>query len=273
MIEVGAVEEAGAGAEGGSEESGAGGGSGCLPRTLETLRLSGNDLSGPGALTGLFRSRGEGGGRGGGGAESSERASENNSSGSSPSSLLPLLSTLDLSHCSIANPETVLALLESLPSLRALYLQGNPFWDSKGATATKGNGGVGGVGGFVNCRRLAVLAAAPLCTYLNDSPVFGDERAAADAFRESGGSFEAATAARGRFLEAAALEAERTTRFVRLAEEEQGDEEPDQLDSDDDEKEEGGSEGAEYRARTGAEGCCGAAATATEKDGEEEVEA
>ena len=229
-----------------AEAEAEGGGFQCLPRTLETLRLSGNDLSGPGALTGLFRSINEERGL----IESENSNSNDSNSSSSSSSLLPLLSTLDLSHCSISDPETVLALLETLPSLRALYLQGNPFWESIGGRGgvAKSNAGVGvgsvGVGSFVTSRRLAVLAAAPLCTYLNDSPVLGDERAAADAFRESKGNLEAAREARGRFLEAAALEAERTTRllerpprFVRLAQEEEGDEEPDSG-SEDDEKEE-----------------------------------
>lgn len=279
MTEVGAAEEAETGTEAeerGSEEEEDFGG---LPRALETLRLSGNDLSGPRALTGLFRRSKEKGGGGESGGEKvgtdssgSERASESNSSdppssSSSSPSLLPLLSTLDLSHCSIADSDTVLDLIASLPSLRALYLQGNPFWEAIGATTatattTKGgnvgNGGVGDGSVFVNRRRLAVLAAAPLCTYLNDSAVFGDERAAADAFRESAGNLEAAAAARARFLEAAALEAERTTRllerpprFVRLAAEEEGDEDPDELDSDDDddgkEEERGSEEGAECR--------------------------
>lgn len=249
---------------------------GCLPRTLATLRLSGNDLSGLRALTGLFRSRNEGGG--GEAESSSERAgadseSESSSSNSSsPSSLLPLLSTLDLSHCSISDAGTLLALLQSLPSLKALYLQGNPFWESIGAASNNNGGGVGG--------RLAVLAAAPLCTYLNDSPVFGDERAAADTFRESAGSLEAARDARGRFLESAALEAERTTRllerpprFVRLVEEEEGDEEPDvRSDDEEEEKENEEMEKECCQAKENAEGGAAAAATASEavlEEGEE----
>ena len=216
---------------------------GLLPRSLETLRLSGNDLSGPGALRGLlFRSKGGGERASATGGSGGESESESGSSTSSPSSsLLPLLSTLDLSHCSISDAGTLIALLESLPSLRALYLQGNPFWESLCAGARNTNGGLATGGGG---RRLAVLAAAPRCTYLNDSPVFGDERAAADAFRESKGCIEAAASARGRFLEAAALEAERTARllerpprFARLAEEEEGDEEPDDDDDDDDDDE------------------------------------
>jgi hypothetical protein len=232
------------------------GGSECLPRTIETLRLSGNDLSGPGALRGLFRSGGGGGGGGGGGrgrreGESAEHRESGRSIGtsSSPSSsrsLLPLLSTLDLSHCSVDDADTLLSLLESLPSLRALYLQGTPFWESIGS-ANHGGGGGGGGGGLATRggRRLAVLAAAPRCTYLNDAPVFGDERAAADAFRESAGSLGAASAARGRFLEAAALAAERTARllerpprFARSVEEEEGGEERDDDDDDLDEDEE-----------------------------------
>jgi len=272
-----------------------GGRSECLPRTLETLRLSGNDLSSPGSLVGLFR-RSEEGGQGEEEAERGKEEEESSSSSSSKSSsksfsstsrasssLLPLLSTLDLSHCFISDVDTVLALLESLPALKAIYLQGNPFWeeaapwesssssssssrasekktindddDDGNNSSNDNNDGAGDDGseagtaagaraqaGVPPCRRLAVLAAAPLCTYLNDSPVFGDERAAADAFRESRGDPRAARAARERFCEAAALEAEKTTRllerpprFVRLVEEEEGDEEPD-LSSDDDEE-------------------------------------
>lgn len=222
-----------------AEAEAEGASSGGLPRSLETLRLSGNDLSGPEALRVLFLSRegeeGEGEGQGEGEGEGEAGSGESGGGGGDASpSLLPLLSTLDLSYCSITDAETVLSLLRSLPSLRALYLQGNPFWESLSGGRQGGGGG----------GRLAVLAACPLCAYLNDAPVFGDERAAADAWRESkGSSLEAARAAREAFLEAAALEAEKTTRllerpprFLRLVEEEAGDEEPDRSDSFDDEK-------------------------------------
>ena len=146
-----------------------------------------------------------------------------------------MLSTLDLSHCSIGDWETVLSFLRSLPSLKALYLQGNPFWEEPLSFPNSSK---------VLGSRLAVLAASPLCTYLNDSPVFGHERAAADAWRESGGSASAAREAREAFLESAAREAERTARllerpprFLRLAEEEGGDEEPEGFSCDDHERE------------------------------------
>jgi len=208
-----------------------------LPRTLTTLRLSSNDLSAPGALDGLF-------------AKTKEERRQGDDEGSEStvpplsSSLLPHLSTLDLSHCSISDSGSVLSLIESLPSLKVLYLQGNPFWDEmrigggaewgRTATAAKSVGA-----------RLSVLAAAPLCTYLNDSPVFGDERAAADAFRASGGCAEAAAAAREAFLDAAAAEAEKTTRLLErpprflVVREEDGDEQASGDENEEEKKREG----------------------------------
>lgn len=85
----------------------------------------------------------------------------------------PSLATLDLAHCGLTDAETILATISALPSLRCLYLTGNP------ATSA--------------LPRRTILAACPGLTYYNDAPVFGGERAAADAWK-SGGDAGAAAA-------------------------------------------------------------------------------
>lgn len=78
----------------------------------------------------------------------------------------PSLATLDLAHCGLTDAETILATISALPSLRCLYLTGNPAAS--------------------DLPRRTVLAACPGLTYYNDAPVFGGERAAADAWKTGG---------------------------------------------------------------------------------------
>ena len=92
----------------------------------------------------------------------------------------PSLATLDLAHCGLSDANTLLSLLTHLPSLRCLYVTGNA------ASST--------------LPRRTLVAACPGLTYLNDSLVFGGERAAADAWRQGGD--DAATAAATAWSEA-----------------------------------------------------------------------
>lgn len=73
------------------------------------------------------------------------------------------LQTLDLQHNNIADP-ALLQLLQRLPDLRCLYLKGNP------------------VVGKVPSYRKALIAALPELTYLDDRPVFEEERNCAEAW-------------------------------------------------------------------------------------------
>ena len=88
----------------------------------------------------------------------------------------PSLATLDLAHCGLSDADALLSLLTHLPSLRCLYVTGNPVTSS--------------------LPRRTLVAACPGLAYVNDSPVFGGERAAANAWRNRGddAAAEAATA-------------------------------------------------------------------------------
>lgn len=91
------------------------------------------------------------------------------------------LQTLDLQHNNISDPGVV-GLLRRLPALRCLYLKGNP------------------VVGKVPSYRKALIAALPELTYLDDRPVFEEERRCAEAWCAGG-----AGAAGGRAGELPAL--------------------------------------------------------------------
>lgn len=75
----------------------------------------------------------------------------------------PTINTLDLQHNSIADP-AVLEVLVRLPNLAVLYLQGNPC-----------------VKQTPHYRR-TYIARIPTLRFLDDRPVFDDERQRAEAF-------------------------------------------------------------------------------------------
>lgn len=75
----------------------------------------------------------------------------------------PELHTLDLQHNNIADP-ALLDILKRMPALRCLYLKGNP------------------VVGKLPSYRKALVAALPGLTYLDDRPVFEEERRCAEAW-------------------------------------------------------------------------------------------
>lgn len=91
---------------------------------------------------------------------------------------VPTLTCLDLKNNKISDPE-VLDLLEGLPHLAVLYLSGNPCVKK------------------IRHYRKVVIARLPSLKYLDDRPVFDDERLRVDAwyaaFKEGG--LEAAKAA------------------------------------------------------------------------------
>lgn len=93
---------------------------------------------------------------------------------------LPALSSLDLQHNKIESPEVV-DLLASLPGLKVLYLQGNPC-----------------VKEIKHYRKTMIARCAGL-RYLDDRPVFPDERLRAEAWwggMQEGGRAAAAAAER-----------------------------------------------------------------------------
>ncbi len=75
----------------------------------------------------------------------------------------PTISVLDLSDNHIED-EKVLSVLEGLPNLKVLYLKGNPFAKT-----------------MQNYRRL-IINQFPLLKYLDDRPVFPEERKLAEAW-------------------------------------------------------------------------------------------
>lgn len=91
--------------------------------------------------------------------------------------LLPhfaLLAALDLSHNKLDCGDALLATLRAMPQLKSLYLTGNPC-----------------VRTIPNYRR-AVVAACPNLRYLDDRPVFDDERRAVTAWAAGGAAAEKA---------------------------------------------------------------------------------
>lgn len=100
------------------------------------------------------------------------------------------LATLDLADCGLCDGAALFAALRTLPSLRCLAVGGNPRADVAGS-----------FGKPSPPRRLAVAAAAPALAYLDASPVFGGERAAADAWAAGLGA-PGAEAARAAWAEA-----------------------------------------------------------------------
>lgn len=79
----------------------------------------------------------------------------------------PSLVTLDLQNNNISDP-AVLELLKGMPNLRCLYLKGNPV-----------------VSAIKNYRK-TLIAAIPTLGYLDDRPVFEDERRLVDAWAKGG---------------------------------------------------------------------------------------
>ncbi|XRB04221.1 dynein axonemal assembly factor 1 [Pycnococcus provasolii] len=79
------------------------------------------------------------------------------------------LNTLDLSDNQLENGEEVIALLSKLPELRVLYLKGNPL-----VRVTRHY-------------RKTVIASIPTLTYLDERPVFPNERRTSDAWMAAGG--------------------------------------------------------------------------------------
>jgi dynein assembly factor 1 len=76
----------------------------------------------------------------------------------------PELHTLDLQHNRVKDAAALLELLRRLPALRCLYLKGNPA-----------------VGTLPSYRK-TLIAALPGLTYLDDRPVFEEERRCAEAW-------------------------------------------------------------------------------------------
>ena len=85
------------------------------------------------------------------------------------------LVTLDLAECGLSDGAALLTAVRALPALRCLAVGGNPGADVGRAFGCE-------MGGKPPTRRLALAAAAPALTYLDGAPVFGGERAAADAW-------------------------------------------------------------------------------------------
>lgn len=84
----------------------------------------------------------------------------------------PSVGVLDLSKNEIADP-AVLELLQQLPKLKVLYLKDNPV-----------------VSAIANYRK-RVISALPTLTYLDDRPVFPEERRTCDAWARGGKQAEA----------------------------------------------------------------------------------
>jgi hypothetical protein len=180
-----------------------GGGGGCgsttLVPALALLDVSGNQLTSldtvtaaaAASLTCLRAARNPLGGGGGeecGGDGSSDSAHN-------PLATLPSaarLVSLDLEDCGLDDGRALLAALASLPALRCLAAGGNPADVPRGQAWVEAKGEDAATP--LPSRRLALAAAVPGLTYLDDAPVFGGERAAADAWAAGGGAPGAAAA-------------------------------------------------------------------------------
>jgi len=124
-----------------------------LPQ-LDTLNLSGNVLEDLGGLAGCTSLR--------------SLLAANNQLASTeavaPLAACTTLESLDLQNNKLEDGEGLLSVLRQLPSLKCLYLRGNPLVSS------------------MRSYRKATIAALPGLTYLDERPVFELERLCAEAW-------------------------------------------------------------------------------------------
>lgn len=86
----------------------------------------------------------------------------------------PTVTVLDLQHCALEEPEAVTDVVMRLPNLKVLYLMGNPV-----------------VSKIKNYRR-TLISSIPTLTYLDQRPVFPEERRMAEAWARGGRDAEKA---------------------------------------------------------------------------------
>ena len=86
----------------------------------------------------------------------------------------PTITVLDLQHCAMEEPEAVTDVIMKLPNLKVLYLMGNPV-----------------VSKVKNYRR-TLISSIPTLTYLDQRPVFPEERRMAEAWARGGREAEKA---------------------------------------------------------------------------------
>lgn len=80
----------------------------------------------------------------------------------------PTLTTIDLQNNQIEDPACLEEIFMKMPNLKVLYLQNNPVCKK------------------INYYRKTIIAAIPTLRYLDDRPVFEDDRRNADAFARGG---------------------------------------------------------------------------------------
>ena len=80
----------------------------------------------------------------------------------------PSITTLDLQNNKIDDPEILEEILVNMPNLKVLYLQNN------------------GVVNKIKQYRKTIIARLPTLKYLDDRPVFDDDRRNAEAFARGG---------------------------------------------------------------------------------------